>query len=286
MIEVITPGPLTTVQDLGRVGYAALGVSPSGAADLPALMLANQLVDNPAHAAGLEVTLGGLVLQFRTNAVVAVTGARCEVRIGRLPVVMGQPVRVPAGERLALGKATSGVRTYIAVRGGVAVPPLLGSRSTDVLGGLGPPPLARGQLLPLAGADRDASVPDRVPLTPYPVEPSLEFVPGPRTDWFDIDSLDRLCSQPYVVSSDANRVGLRLVGPALNRSVGRELPSEGLVRGAVQVPPSGQPVIFLADHPTTGGYPVIAVVRRRDLSLAAQLRPGQRVRFWCANDVG
>lgn len=282
MIEVIAPGPLTTVQDLGRVGYAALGVSPSGAADLPALMLANRLVDNPAHAAGFEATLGGLVLKFHTNAVVAVTGARCEVRVGYLPVVMGQAVRVPAGERLALGKATRGVRTYVAVRGGIAIAPLLGSRSTDVLGGLGPPPLARGHLLPVASSTRHVSAPDRVPLTPYPAEPALEVAPGPRMDWFDSDSLQRLCSQPYVVSPEANRVGLRLLGAVLNRRVRRELPSEGLVRGAMQVPPSGQPLIFLADHPTTGGYPVVAVVRRRDLSLAAQVRPGQQVRFWCA----
>ncbi|WP_049575399.1 biotin-dependent carboxyltransferase family protein, partial [Nonomuraea sp. SBT364] len=186
---------------------------------------------------------------------------------------------VPAGGEVALGAPVWGLRTYLAVRGGVAVEPVLGSRSTDSLSGLGPPPLAAGTVLPVGGADGLAEVGvDLAPL-PGPGPAVLRVWPGPRDDWFAEGALASLCGGPYVVSQDSNRVGVRLRGAELARSRKGELPSEGMVTGAVQVPPSGQPIVFLADHPPTGGYPVIAVVREADLGVAAQVRPGDVVRF-------
>jgi biotin-dependent carboxylase-like uncharacterized protein len=169
------------------------------------------------------------------------------------------------------------MRTYLAVRGGIAVPAFLGSRSTDVLSGLGPAPLAAGDRLPVGSSVVGSPNVDIAPVPTFPVSPVLRVIAGPRDDWFS--SLEPLLRGPYEVTSDSNRVGIRLAGPALVRTHSGELPSEGMVLGSLQVPPAGQPVLFLADHPVTGGYPVIAVVVEADIPLAAQLRPGQQVRF-------
>ncbi|WP_157246330.1 biotin-dependent carboxyltransferase family protein [Nonomuraea typhae] len=278
MIDVLRPGPYTTVQDLGRPGFAHLGVPRSGAADLPSLRLANRLVGNPEGAAGLELTFGGAHLAFRTGAWVAVTGASCPVS-GAGAAGMGAPFWVPAGAGLRFGTPATGLRTYLAVRGGIAVEPVLGSRSTDSLSGLGPEVLRAGTLLPVGPAHGQPEI--TVDVAPSrPVGGAvLRVVPGPRTDWFVPGALRELCGRPYEVSQDSNRVGVRLRGPKLERARDGELPSEGMVAGAIQVPPSGQPIVFLADHPPTGGYPVIGVVRAADLPVAAQLRPGGDVRF-------
>ncbi|GAA0911651.1 biotin-dependent carboxyltransferase family protein [Nonomuraea longicatena] len=278
MIEVLAPGPYASVQDLGRPGYAHLGVPRSGAADTGSLRLANRLVGNPEDAAGIELTYGGARLRFRTGAWVAVTGAPCVVTGGS---GMGAPFWVAAGGEVAFGLPDRGLRTYVAVRGGIAVAPVLGSRSTDSLSGLGPPPLRAGAVLPVGGGRALAAI--SVDLAPLPgVAPGvLRVVPGPRDDWFVSGALRELCAAPYEVSQDSNRVGVRLAGRELVRARAGELPSEGTVAGAVQVPPSGQPIVFLADHPPTGGYPVIGVVVGADLAVAAQLRPGERVRFSC-----
>ncbi|TDB95974.1 biotin-dependent carboxyltransferase, partial [Nonomuraea longispora] len=190
---------------------------------------------------------------------------------------MGVPFWVPAGAELRLGTPAWGLRTYLAVRGGIAVEPVLGSRSTDSLSELGPEPLRAGTLLPVGPPGGDI-VADLAPL-PGPRPAVLRVLPGPRDDWFTPEAPAALCAGPYVVSQDSNRVGVRLSGPELVRAKEGELPSEGMVAGAVQVPPSGQPIVFLADHPPTGGYPVIAVVTAADLAVAAQLRPGDEVRF-------
>ncbi|MFB4287660.1 biotin-dependent carboxyltransferase family protein [Nonomuraea sp. ATR24] len=278
MIEVLGSGPYATVQDLGRRGLAHLGVPRSGAADEASLRLANRLVGNPEVLAGIEATFGGLRLRFGRGAWVALAGAPCPVR-GPARAGMGVPFWVPGGGELALGAPAWGLRTYLAVRGGVAVEPVLGSRSTDSLSGLGPPPLAPGTRLPIGdAADRGGIGVDLAPL-PGPGPAVLRVLRGPRDDWFAEGALAALCAAPYEVSQDSNRVGVRLRGAELARGREGELPSEGMVAGAVQVPPSGQPIVFLADHPPTGGYPVIAVVREADLGVAAQLRPGDEVRF-------
>ena len=280
MIEVLRTGPLATVQDLGRPGLAHLGVPCSGAADGRALRLGNRLVGNPEGGAAVEFTLGGGAVRFEEAAWVAVTGAPVPFTVNGRAHGMNAPCHVPAGAVLEMGMPTRGLRSYLAVRGGVAVEPVLGSRSTDVLSGLGPKPLSAGDRLPVgssAGLD-DIEV-DIAPSPDLPEVPVLRILPGPRDDWFTPESLTTLTTRLYEVSSASNRVGVRLDGPALTRAREGELSSEGMVTGALQVPPNGLPILFLTDHPTTGGYPVVAVVACCDIPVAAQLRPGQRVRF-------
>ncbi|MER6006952.1 biotin-dependent carboxyltransferase family protein [Nonomuraea angiospora] len=272
MIEVMAAGPYATVQDLGRPGLAHLGVPRSGAADAPSLRLANRLVGNPEGLAGIELTFGMARLLFHDGAWVALAGAPVDSAAG-----MGSPYWVAKGTELRLGMPDWGLRTYVAVRGGIAVEPVLGSRSTDSLSGLGPEPLRAGTLLPVGRPEGVISVDLAPPPGPRPAV--LRVTPGPRDDWFVPDALAELCARPYSVSQDSNRVGVRLSGAELVRAKEGELPSEGMVTGAIQVPPSGQPIVFLADHPPTGGYPVIGVVREADLPVAAQLRPGDEVRF-------
>ncbi|MFE8964790.1 5-oxoprolinase subunit C family protein [Streptomyces iakyrus] len=278
-LAVVRAGALTTVQDGGRPGHAHLGVPRSGALDRPAAGLANRLVGNAPETAVLETTLDGCAVRPRSTVTVAVTGAPCRVTVDGRPAAWGAPVRVPGGALLDVGPAVSGLRAYVAVSGGILVEPVLGSRSTDLLSGLGPPPLADGTVLPLG---RPAGVHARVDVAPQPAPPAelvLRVTLGPRDGWFTPEAVRAFVSRPYRVSSASNRIGLRTEGPALERARPGELASEGMVLGAVQVPPDGRPVVFLADHPTTGGYPVIAVVRAADLPAAAQAVPGTPVRF-------
>ncbi|MFH8729368.1 biotin-dependent carboxyltransferase family protein [Streptomyces termitum] len=278
-VAVVRAGALTTVQDLGRSGYAHLGVPRSGALDPAAARLANRLVGNAEGAAVLETTVDGCALRPLRAVVVAVGGAPCPVRADGRPLPWGTAVRVPAGALLEVGAAVRGMRSYVALGGGIAVGPVLGSRSTDLLSGLGPPPLADGAVLPLGTPGRVRGPVDAPPWPGPPEELVLRVRLGPRDDWFTRASLRTLTTRAYRVSPAGNRIGLRLDGPALERAVPGELPSEGMVLGAVQVPPDGRPVVFLADHPTTGGYPVAAVVREADLGAAAQAVPGTPVRF-------
>ncbi|MFG3553994.1 biotin-dependent carboxyltransferase family protein [Micromonospora sp. NPDC047557] len=276
-IEVLRAGALTTVQDLGRPGWAHLGVPRSGALDPSALRLANRLVGNTEQAAGLEITLTGCTLRLTHAATVALTGAEVAVRAGDRPGDIGRPLTVPAGTVLRVGPARRGVRSWLAVAGGIDVPQVLGSRATDTLAGLGPPVLRDGDRLPL-GVPLAEPAPVDVTVGPAPApELHLSVRLGPRDDWFTPSALDLLFGTPYTISPVSNRVGARLAGAALPRAVAGELPSEGIVLGAVQVPADGQPLIFLADHPTTGGYPVIGVVT--DVTPLAQARPGTTVRF-------
>ncbi|MER5177696.1 biotin-dependent carboxyltransferase family protein [Streptomyces sp. NPDC002896] len=278
-VAVVRAGALTTVQDRGRHGHAHLGVPRSGALDLPAAALVNRLVGNPPDAAVLETTLNGCAVRPRCDVDVAVGGAPCPVTVDGRPVPWSAPVRVPAGAVLEVGTAVSGVRSYVAFAGGVAVEPVLGSRSTDLLSGLGPAPLADGTVLPLGHVTAAHARAEVGPQPGPPRELVLRVTLGPRHDWFTDAALRTLTTRAYRVSSASNRIGLRTEGPPLQRAVDGELPSEGMVLGAVQVPPDGRPVVFLADHPTTGGYPVIAVVREPDLAAAAQATPGTPVRF-------
>ncbi|MEV5729481.1 biotin-dependent carboxyltransferase family protein [Streptomyces pharetrae] len=278
-LAVVRAGALTTVQDLGRPGHAHLGVPRSGALDAPAAALVNRLVGNRPEAAVLETTLTGCAVRPRSDVSVAVGGAPCAVTVDGRPAAWGAPVRVPAGALLEAGPARAGVRSYLGVSGGIAVEPVLGSRSTDLLSGLGPVPLTDGAVLPLGTPGEPHARVDTAPQPAPPAELVLRVTPGPRDDWFTARALRDFTSRAYRVSAASNRIGLRTEGPALERARSGELPSEGMVLGAVQVPPDGRPVVFLADHPTTGGYPVIAVVRSADLPAAAQAVPGTPVRF-------
>ncbi|MBB5871108.1 biotin-dependent carboxylase-like uncharacterized protein [Allocatelliglobosispora scoriae] len=279
MLSVRRPGPLTTVQDRGRHGYAHLGVSPSGALDQPALDAANALVGNTPELAGLEITLGGCVLAAVEPVTVAVTGAPGPLRIGGVDAALGEAHPVDAGAEIEIGNASRGLRRYLAVAGGIDVAAVLGSRSSDTLSGLGPAALRRGDSLPvgppLAPTLQELVLKGRS--DEVGGEIVLRATAGPRDDWFA--DLEELVRSAYQVSPLSNRVGARLIGTSLTRSRAGELPSEGVVTGAVQVPADGQPLIFLNDHPTTGGYPVIAVVERADLPLLAQARPGAAIRF-------
>jgi biotin-dependent carboxylase-like uncharacterized protein len=282
-IEVISPGPLTTIQDLGRPGWAHIGVPRSGAVDRESLKLANLLVGNEPGAAALETTLAGPRLRFGGGARVALSGARVDARVGARLVPMNTAVEVVDGEILRVGNAKSGLRTYIALAGGICARRVLGSAATDTLTGLGPAPLQPGDLLRVEGGTTPnptgagmAGASSHQALT---AAPTLQVLLGPREDWFTADALKRLTNEPFTVTPASNRIGLRLNGPPLERARNEELPSEGMVPGALQVPPGGQPILLLADHPTTGGYPVVAVVIDADLPVAAQLRPGQQLRF-------
>jgi biotin-dependent carboxylase-like uncharacterized protein len=275
-LHVREVGASVLVEDLGRPGWAHLGVPRAGALDAPAAALAHRLVGNPPDAACLEVVLGGLVVTTDHGVWVAVTGAPCVVEVDGRPAGFGVAVWLPKDAELRLGRPASGLRTYVACAGGIAVEPVLGSRSTDTLGHVGPAPVSAGDLLPLGETVGSPSPLD----TPRPPATGpLRLTRGPRADRVTGDALDLLCRTSYVVSPDSDRIGLRLVGDPLPLDRTDELPSEGMVLGAVQVPPDGRPVVFLADHPTTGGYPVVAVVDEADLWQCAQLRPGERVRF-------
>ena len=282
MIAVVKAGLLTTVQDLGRPGYAHLGVARSGALDEPALIRANRLVGNADGAAGLETTLAGVSLRPELPVTIAVTGAAAAVSVEGQPVEFDTAVAVPAGALLEVGPAAVGVRSYVAIGGGITVAPVLGSRSTDTLSGLGPPPLRAGHVFPV-GTPPPAVQPalslSWTAPAPEVVTVELRTRLGPRQDWFSTTARDALFAEEFTLTVKSNRVGARLAGPVLSRAVATELPSEGIVLGAVQVPSDGQPLVFLADHPTTGGYPVIGVVDRADLPQLAQARPGAIVRF-------
>ncbi|MGO4661366.1 carboxyltransferase domain-containing protein [Terrabacter sp. 2TAF16] len=293
-LEVLATGPLTLVEDLGRPGLADAGVGRSGAADPTAYLLGLRLVGHlldphepsePAPAS-LEVTLGGLSVRAHGDLLVALTGAPCPADVDGRPVPHGAPVALVDGAVLTLGVPAAGLRTWLAVRGGVTVTPVLGSRATDTLARVGPPLPGAGDLLPIGPPPATFPV---VEVAPQPNltdgEVVLDVGPGPRAGWCDLTGVDETS---WAVSSRSNRVGIRLEGNTIQRLpayADRELPSEGMVPGAVQVPPGGEPVVFLADHPVTGGYPVVAVLTSRAIALAAQLRPGQRVRLrWSRGD--
>lgn len=301
-LEVVGAGVSALVQDLGRPGSEGAGVSASGALDRPSLRAANRAVGNPSGAAVVE-SVGGLRLRTRGPQVLAVTGAVGEIVVRPDALGPGRPDRRPRpgepfalddGDELRLAPAPRGVRAYVAVRGGIDVPPVLGSRATDVLAGLGPDPLAAGDVLPVGAPGRGlpAAGEGAAPPGGLPAAGEVTVLPivlGPRDDWFDAAAISRLTGQDWLVTPRSNRIGLRLDGDPLARVPerdGAELPSEGCVTGAIQVPPDGLPVLFLADHPLTGGYPVIGAVAADHVPLAGQLPAGARVRFTIQNQPG
>jgi KipI family sensor histidine kinase inhibitor len=286
-MRILDPGPLTLIEDLGRPGNAAVGAARSGALDRGALRLANRLVGNREDAAALELLVGGLTVGIEQPLWFAITGALCPVTLDGQPVEPDEAVHARAGQRLQVGTAQRGLRAYLAVRGGVAAQPALGSRSRDVLAEIGPPPLSAGHLIRL-DSEPQAEIPAVDTMTvaaPTRDAVTIRVMPGPREHWFTAAALDRFYDEEWTVTAQGNRTGIRLQaadstgGAELEREISGELPSEAMVAGAIQVPPSGQPTVLLADHPTTGGYPVIAVVTDASLDAFAQLRPGQRVAF-------
>ena len=307
VIEVRHPGVQTLFQDEGRPGLTHLGVSRSGALDRTAMHRANRLVANPPETPVLEQALGGLKLVCHGKAVVAVVGALAPVIVTsasgmRLPAAADHPITLNDGDELRIGHVRAGVRCYVAVRGGWEVAPVLGSTATDVLAGMGPAPLKKGDKIAVGSVasakvqakdDTLSVAADTVQAAAENLVPPqagdqvvLDVMAGPRDDWFDSEALNRLVSQDWVVTPQSNRVGMRLAGEQpLVRSRQGELPSEGVVAGSLQIPPSGQPVLFLADHPLTGGYPVIAVVLAGQLDKLAQVPVGVRLRFRCVESL-
>ena len=285
-LEVLATGPLVLVEDAGRPGLAAVGVGRSGAADRGSFRLGARLVGNRRRRASLEVLLGGLSVRAHGRVTVALTGAPAPATVDGRPVAHDTLVELADGGVLTLGMPSRGLRTYLSVRGGIDVPQVLGSRSRDTLSGLGPAPVAVGDLLPVGEPGRRFPTVDHAPQPVVrPDGPTrLHVGPGPRSAWVGgwDSGLGGLLGPDRVVAADSDRVGLRLTGSPVHRVAtwrDAELASEGMVRGAVQLPPDGEPVVFLADHPVTGGYPVIAVLTASACDLAAQLRPGDVVRL-------
>ena len=310
-LQVRRPGLFCTVQDLGRPGLGSLAVSRSGAADRGSLRLANSLVGNDETAAALETTFGGLTLLARGEVTLAVTGPEVELTIrgrpsGSRSAPFNAAFALAEGEELVLGRPAIGLRNYVAVAGGVDVPRVLGSRSTDVLSGIGPPVVRAGDVLRIGalGGPRSGGLgaggrepggpgfPRTQSVVAHPIgcatkDPvrgngvlELALILGPRHQLFDADTIDLLFEQEWTVTPQSNRIGLRLSGAEpLQRREASELPSEPMTPGALQVPPSGQPVLFLPDHPATGGYPVIGVLTISAQDSAGQARPGSVIRF-------
>lgn len=278
-LEVVAPGVLSLIQDRGPPGLGCIGVGRSGAADLGSFRRGAALVGNSDDAAAIEVLMGGLRLKAQTELTMAVTGADAPVTIDGESVAAAGPFDVPAGSRVALGMARRGLRCYLSIRGGIDVPRVLGSRATDTLSGIGPAALAAGDVLPI-GLPTAVRPDTDCPTTALPDDAvTLGVIRGPRDDWFA--DPEQLVSTSWLMSPRSDRVGLRLTGGTLERSAfgHGELPSEGMVRGCLQVPPNGEPVLLMPDHPVTGGYPVIGVVTGASMDLAAQCRPGQQIRF-------
>ncbi len=283
-------GFLSSVQDLGRVGFRQSGVSPGGALDLFGLRIANLLVGNDEGAAGLEIALGGLQLRFDDHRRIAWSGGEFDVRIGSKVIPAGHTAHVGAGERLEFGRPQIGCRCWLAISGGVDVPITLGSRSTDLRAGFGGwhgRALRDGDVLPLRESREPQTLDSGISswmaphewVSPTKLEPVLRIIRG--VDWhrFAVSSLQSLTSKAFTVSSDSDRMGVRLAGPALRRTDESDLISEAVVAGTIQVPPSGDPILLLGDCQTIGGYPKIAHVITVDLGVAAQLGAGDHVRF-------
>jgi biotin-dependent carboxylase-like uncharacterized protein len=282
-LHIVKPGLLTTVQDLGRYGHQESGVPVAGPMDAFSHRVANLLVGNDAAAATLEVTLLGPELICEAATTMAIAGAQFEVTCDDHPVAIGSSFAVARGQRLRFGRIIQGARAYLAVAGGIQTPPVLGSRATHLvshMGGLQGRALAAGDELPIL--DDPGQRPARK--SPGLVLPSkgralLRVIPGPQADWFAADALTKMDGVSFRISPQSNRMGYRLQGPPLSRVHDRELISEPLGLGAIQVPAAGEPILLMADRQTAGGYPKIGYVISADLPLAGQLAPGDFIEF-------
>ncbi len=288
MLEVIQPGLLTTVQDLGRWGYQGYGVPVCGALDPVSLRIGNILVGNHESLAGLEMTGVGPTLRFTEDAVVAVTGADLGPRIDSKPIPSWESLRVPSGSTLSFGGPLDGLRAYLAVAGGIDVPPVMGSRSTDLksgFGGLNGRAIQAGDKLPIGQSSlaenwSPKSLPAAISRQPtYGQTFEIRVVMGPQDRMFTKTGIAVLLTSEYTVSTDSDRTGCRLEGPPVGHVRGPDIVSDGSALGSIQVPGSGAPIILLADRGTTGGYTKVATVISPDIGLLAQAMPGAKVRF-------
>lgn len=289
MLKVVSTGPQLLFQDLGRFHMAGSGVAPSGTFDRMSAVRANHAMGNYDNAAVLEILLGGVELLALDDVNFVMTGMRCPIDIisedgTKRAQYSNNIIDVVPGDRICIGMAHHGMRGYLAVRGGFNPTPVLGSRSTDIMSGLGPAPVAPGDILLVSDDIAEHAwwpkLRELPALWPQEKVHELTVVLGPRADWFTPSSIEAFFGQVYEVSDQSNRIGLRLTADTpLERARNEELPSEGMVRGSIQVPPNGMPVIFGPDYPVTGGYPVIGVLTRRSSDYSAQCAPGDKVRF-------
>ena len=283
-LRILSPGFQTTVQDLGRPGFAHQGISASGAADPISLRLGNLLVGNPENAAALEMTLVGGVFQFDSPAVIAIAGADFEAECNGVRAPMHTGLYMKVGDVLAFRGTRTGARCYLCIAGGFQVPPLLGSRSTHLttgLGGHGGRALKKGDVIEF-GFIPDSAIPlRRIPEQVLQClhRTTLRVTSGPQAEWFGENPLETLTHNPYNVTESCSRMGIRLQGIPLRSLLQREMITQGASLGAIQIPPEGLPIILFVEHQTTGGYPIIANVITADLHAVGQLRPRDRVRF-------
>lgn len=281
-LTILSPGPLTTVQDSGRFGALGKGFSPGGAMDMDAMTVANLLVGNAPGVGVLEMTMLGITARFDCETVIALTGADMSTRLNDEPIARYASVAVHPGDVLTMGAASRGMRAYLAVTGGFDLPLVMGSVSTNLkcaLGGFQGRKLKTGDELPLnqSGAPflpRQVSPPED-----YPDCISLRVLLGPQDDAFTQKGIDTFLGCEYTVTDKADRMGIRLSGEIIESKNGVDILSDGIAAGSVQIPASGTPIIMMADRQTTGGYAKIATVISADLSQAAQARPGTRIRF-------
>jgi biotin-dependent carboxylase-like uncharacterized protein len=286
-VRVLRPGLLTTVQDLGRWGHQATGVAVAGPMDTVSHRLANLLVGNPDRAATLEITLIGPELEFHAPAVVAVCGADFDLAADGQSLATGVSHAIARGSRLQFGRRHAGARAYLAVGGGVQTVPVLGSRATHVVSGMGGMhgrPLVAGDWIPIVPAVSAGAARRAAGLTlPSGGRARVRVLPGAQSEWFEPAALSTLTGVSFRVSPRSNRMGYRLEGAPLPRRSSDEPISEPLAFGAVQVPAAGEPILLMADRQTAGGYPKIASVIAADLPLAGQLAPGDFIEFvWCS----
>ena len=292
VLKIKAPGPLSTIQDAGRRGFQASGFSPGGAMDLPAARAANLLVGNAMDMAVVEMTMMGITAKFECATHFALTGADFDAHLNDVPVPACQAIRARAGDELRCGFAVAGCRGYLAVAGGFAIDPVLGSCSTNLkcgLGGFEGRKLAAGDVLPLRWPELPFSrvTEYRMPVPLYikgkaragAANITLRAVPGPQDSAFTADGIAQFFSGQYVVTPASDRMGIKLEGAKIEAHAGSDIISDGIAAGSVQVPASGQPIVMMADRQTTGGYAKIATVISADLHLLAQARPGDFVRF-------
>jgi len=285
-LSVISPGFLSTVQDLGRFHCAHLGISPAGAADAVALRLGNSLLGNPPGAPAIEMTLTGGSFRFESDLSIALAGSDFGPTLDGTAVPNWQTVFVKAGQVLRYGSTRSGARCYLCVDGGISVPLILSSSSTHVLnslGGVGGRPLIAGDLLGctphhILPHENLLAVKESVLHSLYH-RSALRVTLGLQSDLFSLDTRTLFSSSPYIIKEESNRMGLRLSGPSLGSGIIKEMTTEGVPLGAVQVPPDGQPIILFVEHPTTGGYPKIANVVSADIHRIGQCRPRDTISF-------